>query len=218
MARRHRAAGPVRAEHPFLGDLRAAGQHARPVGRRQYGPCDRPVRFRHPDPDDMVLGVQPVHDLRLHAIRGGVMGVAGCPRRRTVEHHKDGARLPRRHGGEPDHGGRGALRRRRQGELAVAIVLFRRDYGRRALSVADRVVAGDQGRAPAHSLDDDGRVAGDELRRRLSRRLSRQFLEPDGEAGVFSDDRRHCGGRRRGDLRLPLAAQRDAAGVTENPP
>ena len=97
--------------------------------------------------------------------------------------------------------------------LALAARLFRHHHGGRALSVAGRAVAGDQGRAGANSVHDDGRVAGDQFYRRLSRRLARQFLEPDGEAAFLSDDRRHLRAGRRHHFSLPLAAARRAAGM-----
>ena len=102
---------------------------------------------------------------------------------------------------------------RRQGELAVAARLFRRRHHRRTLSVAGRAVAGDQDRAGAHPVDDDGRVAGDEFRRRFPRRLYRQLLEPDGQAGVFPDGRGHrrAGGR----AIFSLAAGRCAGCLTD---
>ena len=56
----------------------------------------------------------------------------------------------------------------------------------RALSVAGRAVARDQGGAGAPSLDDDGSLARDELHRRLPRRLSRQLLEPACRTSNFS--------------------------------
>jgi POT family proton-dependent oligopeptide transporter len=117
---------------------------------------------------------------------------------------------------EPHHGGCGVLRgRRRQGELAMAVRVFRRHHHRRALSLAGRVIAGDQGRPRAHPLDDDGGVAGDQFCRQFPRRLARQLLEPHGQAGILPDDRRYRSARQRGDLRLPLAAARNVAGVTQ---
>ena len=101
----------------------------------------------------------------------------------------------------------------RQGELDLAARLLRHHHARRALSVAGRAVAGDQGGAGAHPVDDDGRVAGDEFYRRLSRRLARQFLEPDGEAALLPDDRRHFRAGRRDHFSVPLAAARRAAGL-----
>ena len=75
--------------------------------------------------------------------------------------------------------------RRRQGKLAVAVRLFRRRHPWRALFVAGRPFAGDQGGSGEDPIDDDGGVAGDEFCRRLPRRMARQLLEPDGEAGIF---------------------------------
>ncbi len=43
----------------------------------------------------------------------------------------------------------------------------------------------DQSGAAAHAVDDDGRVAGDELCRRLSGRLHRQLLEPHAACRIF---------------------------------
>ena len=55
---------------------------------------------------------------------------------------------------------------------------FRRHHHRRALSLTGRTFAGDQDRSGAHVVDDDGCVAGHEFRRRFSRRMARQLLEP----------------------------------------
>ncbi len=76
---------------------------------------------------------------------------------------------------------------RRPGKLALAVLLFRRHHRRRALSVADRSVAGHQSRAGAHLVDDDGRVAVDQLPRRISRRLSRHILVEHDQAAFLSD-------------------------------
>ena len=78
MARDPRAARAVRADHVVLGDLRAAGQHHRAVGRRQHRPLDRSLLLARRDPDHLVPGLQPVHDLRLHAVRRRAVGVAGA--------------------------------------------------------------------------------------------------------------------------------------------
>ena len=65
---------------------------------------------------------------------------------------------------------------RRAGKLALAVRLFRRHHDRRTLSVAGRTFAGHQGRAARAAVDADGRVAVDQLHRRISRRLSRHLL------------------------------------------
>ena len=72
------------------------------------------------------------------------------------------------------------------GELALAVRLFRRHHRRRTLSVAGRAFAGDQGRAAAAVVDDDGRVAVDQLHRRISRRLSRHLLVEHGQGAISS--------------------------------
>ena len=211
LARRHRHSGLVHSHRVVLGDLRAAA-----ATRSRCGPTPTPTApsifsaSTSRNPDHVVSGLQSVHDLRLHAVRRRAVDAAGGARVGAFDRHQDGARLLRRRARLSHHGGGGLARGRGQGELAVAVRLLRRHHHRRALSVAGRAFARDQDRAGAHAVDDDGRVAGDELRRRLPRRLARQLLEPDGEAGVFSDDRRHRRARRRGDLRLPLAAAWDA--------
>ena len=53
-----------------------------------------------------------------------------------------------------------------------------------------------------------------ELPRQHPVRLHRQLLEPNRQAGVLPGRRRHCRDRRRGDLRLSLAAARHVAGMT----
>ena len=184
-------------DHAVLGDLRADGQHDDPVDRHQCRPQHRSVRMDGADSHHMVSGVQSVHDFRLHAFRRDAVGASGGARHRAVDHYQNGAWLFWRDGGQSGEGIRRVSRRQRPGQLAVGARLHRHHHGGRALSVAGRAVAGDQGGAGAHPVDDDGRVAGDELYRRLSRRLARQFLEPDGEAAFLPDDRRHFRARRR---------------------
>src|SRR5262249_3387304 len=77
----------------------------------------------------------------------------------------------------------------------------------RALPLAGRVVVRDQSRAGAIDLADDGCVAGDELHRRLSVRLYRQLLEPDGQAGIFSFGRRRRGTGWDDDRRLQVGCK-----------
>ena len=131
----------------------------------------------------------------------------------AVDDYQNGAWLFWRHGVQSRKGLCRVLRRQRPGELAVGSRLHRHHHGWRALSVAGWAFAGDQSRAASHTLDDDGRVAGDKLCRRIPRRLARQFLEPDAAAAVLFDDRRHRRARRRGDVAVPLAAARRTAGV-----
>ena len=57
----------VPADHLVLGDLRAAGQHHRAVGRRLHRPHDQSAGLAGRNPDHLVPGLQSVHDLRLHA-------------------------------------------------------------------------------------------------------------------------------------------------------
>ena len=149
MARHRRALRAVPAGDVVLGDLRADGQHHRAVGRRPHRPQRaRPVH----DPRHLVPGLQPVHDLRLHAVRSSRCGRWQAKRGRepsTVD--KMALRLLLQRGGQPDHGGRRGARRRRRGELAVAARLFRRPHHRRALHLADLAVAGHQGGAGARA-------------------------------------------------------------------
>ncbi len=101
--------------------------------------------------------------------------------REPVDRRQDGDRLfpqCRRLSGD---GRRRLACRRREGELALAVRLFRRHHRRRTLSVAGRAFFGDQGRAAALSVDDDGRVAVDQLHRRISRRLPRHILVEHGQ-------------------------------------
>ena len=77
MARHPGAARAVRADHVVLGHLRAAGQHHRAVGRRLYRPDDRPADLARRNPGHLVPGIQPVHDLRLHAFHHRAVDVAG---------------------------------------------------------------------------------------------------------------------------------------------
>ena len=142
------AAGLVSADHPVLGDLRAAGQHHRAVGRRLHRPhhqSDRSgtARFRS-------TWFQAFNPFMIFAFTPFVVALWARQAARgigAIDRHQDGARLLRRAAVQPDHGvaawqaGGGA------GELAVAVRLFRHHHHRRALSLADRVVAGVEGRA-----------------------------------------------------------------------
>ena len=107
---------------------------------------------------------------------------AGGQRVGAFDHHQDVARLFRRRAVLLHHGGGGLARGRRQGELVMAVRLLCGHHHRRVVSVAGRAFADHQDRSGPHPVDDDGRVAGDELRRRVPRRLARQLLEPHGEA------------------------------------
>ena len=97
------AAGDV-----LLGHLRAAGQHHRAVGRRLHRPHHQPARLAGRNPDHLVPGVQPVHDLRLHAVHPGAVGAAGGSGREPSTVTKMAYRLLRRRARLPDHGRRGA--------------------------------------------------------------------------------------------------------------
>ena len=125
------------------------------------------------NPDDVVSRLQPVHDFCLHAPCRDAVGAAGRASHRAVDHHQDGVWLFRRHGGRSHQGLCRVSRRRGPGELALGAVIDRDRHGRRALSVAGRAVAGDESRAGAHPIDDDGNLARGEFHRRVSRRLHR---------------------------------------------
>ena len=56
---------------------------------------------------------------------------------------------------------------------------------RRTLSVSDQPFAGDQDCANGAAIDDDGSVALDQLRRRVSRRLPRHLLVEHGKRHFF---------------------------------
>src|SRR5436190_13497980 len=63
---RHGRADPARpAGDVLLGDLRAAGQHHRALGRRLHRPHHQPRRLERTNPGHLVPGVQSVHDLCL---------------------------------------------------------------------------------------------------------------------------------------------------------
>ena len=79
-----RADRAVRADDLVLGDLRAAGQHHRAVGRRLHRPHDRSPRLARRNPGHLVPGLQPVHDLRLHAVHRRAVGVAGQARHASL--------------------------------------------------------------------------------------------------------------------------------------
>ena len=68
-----------------LGDLRAAGQHDRAMGRCQHRPDGEFPCWTAEIPTTWFQAFNPVHDLRLHAVRGRVLeaaGGAGKPSRR----------------------------------------------------------------------------------------------------------------------------------------
>ena len=115
----------VRAGEPVLGDLRAAGQYHRAVGGREHRPYHRPPVLAGRDSNHLVPVRQSLDDLRLHALRGGVVGAPGVARHRAFHPHQDGAGLLRLRGGQRDHGRRRPLCRSGQGELALAVRLFR---------------------------------------------------------------------------------------------
>ena len=155
-------------------------------------------------PADLVPGVQPVHDLRLHAASWSRCG-----------------RWQARRGSEPSTVTKMAL-----GCFGVALANLHH-----GVAAASRPAAGKRAgcgcsaisssspsasftsrrsgfrssprsRPPRVALDDDGRVAGHELRRQFHRRLARQLLEQHGQAGLLPDDRRDRRRRRRRDPRV----------------
>ena len=81
---------PVPAEHAVLGDLRTAGQYRRAMGRRLHRPLDQPAVLARRDPGDVVPGVQPVHDLRLHPADRGAVGDPVAKGQGTIDRDQDG--------------------------------------------------------------------------------------------------------------------------------
>ncbi len=150
----------VRAQHRLLGRLRAAGQHDADVGRREdvlAGSWASSTWFQSVNPFFIFLfapfldrfwamaepssGKEPssVAKMAIGCIILGLSFIVMVRRR-------------------PDRG-------RRQGQPVLAGVLHAAADHRRALPVADRPLAGDEGVAGAHRLDDDGHVVPVELLR-----------------------------------------------------
>ena len=109
LARDLRAVDPVFAEYALLGDLRAAGQHCRAMGRQLHRPLDQPSVLARRDPGDVVPGVQPVHDFRLHAADRGAMGDPVAKGPGTIDRDQDGDGLFHRRALLSRDGGRGSL-------------------------------------------------------------------------------------------------------------
>ena len=76
-----------------------------------------------------------------------------------------------------------------KGKLAVAARLFRCHYRWRALSLANESVPGDKDRADLVAVDDDGRVALDQLRRWISCGLPWNVLVEHGKTRLLPDAR-----------------------------
>jgi len=135
------------------------------------------------------------------------MGVAGGPRHGAFNNHENGVGLLRRRAGK-SRDGAGALHAG-GGQASwlwllgyfVVITIGELYLSPVGLSLVTKV-------APARILS---MMMGVWLATSLpagSSRLYRQFLEPDGEAGVFSARCRNCGACRHDGLRVPLAAKR----------
>ncbi len=207
----------VRADELLLGDLRAAGQHHRAMGRHLYRPLCRPPVLARRDPHRLVPVLQPAHDPRIHALPRRALGLARAARQRAFDRHQDVDRLLRRCGREPDHArGRLAVGGWPRRELALAPRLFRGYHDRRALHLADRIVARVQACARTHGIDADGGVARHQLYREPDRRLARQLLEHYGQDDVLPDDRRHRHDRRRRDPCLRSAALAGDQGLSKS--
>ena len=127
----------------YWGLLRAAGQHHRAVGRRPHRPSLRSAVVRRRNSGHLVPVVQPVHDLRLHAVHRGA--VAQPRPTRALDGCQNGDRLHTQCRSLSADGRRRLDVARRTDELAVAVRLFHRHHHRRTLSVAGRALAGDQG-------------------------------------------------------------------------
>ena len=157
----------VAAGDVLLGDLRAAGQHHRALGRRQHRPQRQPAGLVRANPGHLVPGLQSVHDLRLHAVHPGAVA-------RQAERGREPSTVTKMAYGcfgvaaaNLDHVRRGApwpAAARRAGSGCSPISS---SHHRRALPVADLAFAGHQGGAGPRGVDDDGRVARHELHRQL---------------------------------------------------
>lgn len=201
-----RARRAVHPQHLVLGGVRAAGQHHAGMGRH----ADRLAEvLRLAGPVGVVPVLQPVHDLRPRAGARHVLEAAVQGRLGTVDGGEDGDRLdPARRVVHRD-GARRGHDRRREGQLDVAIRMHAHPHHRRALPVADRAVARDQGIARAHGLDDDGHLARVVVRRQLPVRRHRHPLRWHAEADVLPAalGHRHRDGSRHVGLQRPDEAR-----------
>ena len=93
-----------------------------------------------------------------------------------------------------DHAGRRARGGRRQSELALAVRLLRRHHRGRALPLPHQPLFGDESRAGAAVVDDDGRLARRQFHRRFPRRLSRHLLVEHEQGRFLPDAGGHLGG------------------------
>src|SRR5208337_2268008 len=177
MARRPGIDRVVPSDHVVLGHLRAAGQYHRAMGGPAYPPLHQFHCLAERDPGDLVPGLQPLHDLYLHAFEYQVLDMAGGARKGTVDRYEDGTRLLRSRPLLFDHGRRSMVRGRQTGDVVVAICLFHCHHDRRALSLPHRLVAGLKNRAGTLDLDDDGPLAQHELRWQFPRWLAWWLLE-----------------------------------------
>ena len=107
-----RAARAVRADHPVLGDLRAAGQHHRAVGRRLHRPLDQPHRLAGRNPVTWFQAFNPFMIFAFTPFIVALWARQAAARPRAIDRHQDGARLLRRGARQPDHGRRGLAGRR----------------------------------------------------------------------------------------------------------
>ena len=131
-----------------LGDLRAAGQHDRAVGRCY---TDRTFNLVFWTGEIPVTWFQAFNPFMIFAFTPFVVALwarQAARGTRAVDRHQDGARLLRCRAGVPDHGRPPpGMPGGDKAELALAVRLFRGHHARRALSFADRPLARHQGRA-----------------------------------------------------------------------
>src|SRR5262249_49132627 len=96
-----------------------------------------------------------------------------------------------------------------RGELALADRIFRPRRSRRALHMADWVIAGIAGLAGARGLPDDGAMVRHSVYRKCDRRLARRGLGQYGEGDLLFLDGRARHGCWRGRCPTPSSAQID---------
>ncbi len=96
----------------------------------------------------------------------------------------------------------------RKSKLAVAICLFRRHHRWRTLSLANQSLAGHESGSDVLAVDDDGRLAFDQLHRRISRRLSWHLLVEHGQRQFLPDARADLSRSRRRNYASASAAAR----------
>lgn len=193
-------------KYRLLGDIRAARQHFATMGRPEH---ELELLWRG-HPFDMVPGVQSIPDFLAGSTSQHILVEAVTTGIGAFKHPEDGPWV--------FSGGRGLCghdcRRAQYGaggaqKRSLACRDGLHSYYRRALFVAYRPLAGDEGRAGADSFDDDGDMVPVELFWQLLIGISRYLLGADAGGSFFPNAYRAGHGRGRSDLGARAAAGAD---------